>query len=505
MKTTQRLAAALAGALMLLAAAPAHHPAAKPPAGAPPDGVTHHSIRINGARIAYTARAGTIDLHDPTSNAVTARIFYVAYTKDGTNARKRPVTFFYNGGPGSSTIWLHMGSFGPVHLVLPNGVPSGPAPYKLVANPYSLLDKTDEVFIDAPNTGYSRVIGAGKPAQFMGVDEDGRAFTQFIERYLGKFGRWQSPKFLYGESYGTTRDAVLVNMLQQAGVTMNGVVMQSSILDFGLGAGPVAGGDWSFVLYLPTEAATAYYYHLANTHGKSFGAFMHEVETFASTTYLHDLALGANLPQAEFNADVARLHDYMGLPSAFLSESHLRVPYIRYLKELLRPENKIVGRLDARYTTASIDPMADTIDWDASDVGFSGAFSAAFNAYVRDVLHYHAGIPYRPTAYGALGARWDFKHQGNDPPANVAPDLATAMSQNPHLKVFQASGYYDFATPFFATDYTLRHLGLSPALQRNITYGYYASGHMIYINPAALPKLKADLSRWYDSAAPGSH
>lgn len=507
MNVRHSLIASLA-AVALLAAAPQPTPTPIPAAPYPPDAITHHSVTVAGQRIAYTARAGTIELRDPVSNAVTGRMFYVAYTKDGANPNSRPVTFFYNGGPGSSTVWLHMGSFAPVRVHVVNGAPTGPAPFALLPNEYSLIDKTDEVFIDAPNTGYSRVYGAGTPKQFMGVDQDGRAFAQFIERYISRFGRWNSPKVLFGESYGTTRDCVLVNMLQQAGVEMNGVVLQSSILNFNLGGlaggNPVGGGDWGFVLYFPTEAATAWYHHKAG-YGQSLQSFVASAQRFASTTYLHDLALGSQLSPAEFNNDVAELHRYIGLSDAYIRNSNLRIPYFEYLKELLRGRNTLVGRYDSRYQTYSTDQLSDYPDWDPSDVGIDGAFVGAFGQYINGQLHYDAKIPYRPVSYGGLlGASWDFKHNGDDPPTNVAPDLANAMTQNPHLKVFSANGYYDFATPFFATEYTLQHLGIASPLQRNITFGFYQSGHMIYLNPAALVAYRNDLVRWYGTLVGGA-
>ncbi|HTX55778.1 MAG TPA: hypothetical protein VMD47_01615 [Candidatus Acidoferrales bacterium] len=494
------ICASLAAAV-LIAAAPAPEPTIAP-APYTPDAVTHHVVTVAGQRIAYTARAGTIVLHDPTTNAVTGRMFYVAYTKDGADLNTRPVTFFYNGGPGSSTVWLHMGSFAPVRIHVTNGAPTGPPPFALLPNPYSLIDKTDEVFIDAPNTGYSRVYGAGKPSDFMGVDQDGRAFTQFIERYITQFGRWNSPKVLFGESYGTTRDCVLVNMLQEAGVEMNGVVLQSSILNFnlgGLGGGnPVGGGDWGFVLYFPTEAATAWYHHKAGA-GYSLESWVHSAVQFASTTYLHDLAKGSTLSPADFNNDVAQMHRYLGLSEAYIRNSNLRIPYFRYLKELLRTDNTLIGRYDARYETYSIDQLSNYPDWDPSDVGIDGAFVAAFGQYINGTLHYDSKIPYRPVSYGGLlGARWDFHHDGDDPPTNVTPDLARAMTTNPHLQVFSANGYFDFATPFFATEYTLYHLGIAPPLQKNISFGFYPSGHMIYLNPSALVEYRNDLVRWYD-------
>jgi carboxypeptidase C (cathepsin A) len=500
MKTIRRIAS-LASAFVLLAAAKGHASRAVP--AAYPDAVTHHVLTLRGQRIPYTARAGTIELHDPKTNAVTARMFYVAYTKEGANPSTRPLTFFYNGGPGSSTIWLHMGSVGPVRVRVVNGAPTGPAPYHLLQNQDSILDRTDEVFVDAPDTGYSRIIGAGKPDDFFGVDQDGRAFTQFIERYITKFSRWNSPKFLFGESYGTTRDCVLVDDLQKAGVEMSGVVLQSSILNFNLGGllggDPIAGGDWGYVLYLPTEAATAWYHHKANTR-LGLAAFLNEVQQFAGTTYLRDLARGASLSPAEFNGVVARLHDYLGLSESYIRDSNLRINYPRYEKQLLRSENTIVGRYDSRYQTFDIDQMANEPSWDPSDVGITGAYVAALQQYMHGVLHYNPPIPYR-TEINVFN-EWDWKHNGDDPPTNVTPDLAEAMSTNPHLHVFSANGYYDFATPYFETEYTLDHLGIAPSLQKNITFGNYPSGHMLYLNPQTLAAYRSDLEKWYSSTAP---
>ncbi|MDQ6929581.1 MAG: peptidase S10 [Candidatus Eremiobacteraeota bacterium] len=504
MNNTQRYLA-LCTAIAMLAAAPAHKSPRLP--REIPDALTHHVAQVGGQSIPYTARAGTLTLKND-KEEVTARLFYVAYTKDGADLNKRPVTFFYNGGPGSSSVWLHMGSYSPVKVVTVNGAPTGPAPFKMVNNTQSLIDKTDEVFIDAPNTGYSRVIGKGDPKDFMGVDQDGRAFTQFIQRYLSKYNRWNSPKILFGESYGTTRDCVLVNMLQHAGVEMNGVVLLSSILNFGLGTlnggQPIAGGDWAYMLYLPTEAATAWYHHKASSGGQSLPVFLKNVERFASGEYMHALAQGSDLSPAESDRIVSALHGYLGLSPQYIRESNLRIPYRRYSKELLRNENQIVGRYDSRFTTHDIDGAAESPSWDPSDVAMSGAFVGQFNQYIRQTLNYDSNLQYRPTSYGGqLGARWDFKHNGNDPPTNVAPDLAEAMSSNPHLRVFSGNGDYDFATPYYATVYTLEHLQIAPDLQKHITYGFYPSGHMVYLNPSAQAKFKSDLSKWYDTATNG--
>ena len=498
MKRSMKIVA-LVSVLAMLGAAPPPKPYVP---AAPPDAISHHSASIGGQTIPYTARAGTITLRND-KDQITCRMFYVAYTKDGASLGKRPVTFFYNGGPGSSTIWLHMGSFSPLRVVTANAVSTAAAPFGLLPNRNSLLDKSDLVFIDAPNTGFSRVIGYGDPKDFMGVDQDGRAFTQFIQRYISQFDRWNSPKFLFGESYGTTRDAVLVNMLQSAGVQFNGVVFLSAILNFDLttgGSNPIGGGDWAYVLYLPSEAAAAWYHHAIPNRPASVDAFLRGVEQFAGNEYLHALARGDMLNPST-RADVVRkLHDYLGLSETYISQSNLRIPYPRFEKQLLRSGDLMIGRLDARFESYGLDAAADSPEWDPSDVAVSGAYTGAFNTYVRDQLHFRTNLIYRPTAYTQLGARWDMHHDGNDPPANVAPDIAQAMTENPHLKVLLAGGYYDFATPYFGADYTFRHLGVAPAIARNITYRFYQSGHMVYLNPPSLAQFKADLSRWYDSA-----
>ncbi|HLI97355.1 MAG TPA: hypothetical protein VKT72_14900 [Candidatus Baltobacteraceae bacterium] len=503
-----RYAASLLMGVLLLAAAPAPQQSPRPYIPpATPDAVTHHVNHVDGQAIAYSARAGTITLRND-KDQITCRMFYVAYTKDGADLGKRPITFFYNGGPGSSTIWLRMASYGPVRVAVTNGAATPPAPYNLVDNHDSLLDKTDEVFVDAPNTGYSRVIGYGKPADFMGIDQDGHAFTQFITRYLSQFNRWNSPKFLFGESYGTTRDAVLSNMLQEANVQFNGIVFQSSILNFGLtglgGFEPIGGGDWAYVLYLPSEAATAWYHHRIPGQRGSLSSFLHVVEAFAGGEYLHALAKGDTLDASTREDVVNKLHDYLGLSEQYIRNAHMRIAYSAFTKELMRDQDIVLGRYDSRYALYGVDRMGDRPDYDPSDVGMNSAVVSTWNQYVREQLHYNTNLEYRPTSYGPiLGARWDMHHNGDDPPPNVVPDLARAMSQNPHLQVFSANGYYDFATPFFATEYTLEHMDIAPPLQKNITFGFYQSGHMIYLNPSARVAYKNDLDRWYDKTLAG--
>lgn len=482
---------------MLAAIVPVH---AAPAASSTPvtpgkDATSHGVAHINGAAIAYTAKAGNIILRDD-QDRETGYMFYTAFTKDGGG--NRPVTFFYNGGPGSSTIWLRMGSFAPMRVETANSGAIASAPYHLIENNYSLLDVTDEVFVDAPITGWSRYAGVGKREQFAGVDQDGRAFTQFIKRYLTQSGRWNSPKFLFGESYGTTRSAVLSKMLQDGGMQLNGIVLLSSVLNYGLGfsGGGAASGDWAYYGYLPTEAATAWYYHKAG-NGMALRDFLARVEAYDDSTYLHDLAQGSDLPRAQFDADVRALHQFTGLSEDFIRQNNLRISYRRFQTELLRDRGMVVGRYDGRFNTTTLDRNEDTPDWDPSDTGIDGAFVGLGLQYMTQTLGYHTNLDYRPTAYGPLVGRWDMHHEGNDPPVNTAPDLAYALTVNPHLRVFSANGFYDFATPFYTTRYTLDHLGLAPQLQDHIQFGFYESGHMVYLNPNALAQFKSDLARWY--------
>jgi carboxypeptidase C (cathepsin A) len=491
------LAALIAGPL---AARAADAPAA---VSAFPDAVTQHTVTVNGKPIAYTARAGLITLHDQ-ENQPTAQVFYTAYTVDGANPLTQPVTFIYNGGPGSSTMWLRMGSFGPVRVQAPDAAPSATAPYRIAENPYTLLDKSDLVFIDMPDSGFGRILG-GKEKEFFGVDQDVAAFGQFISNYLSTFGRWNSPKFIFGESYGTTRSGALANWLLQNGITLNGVILQSSILNFGLDYGngdPIGGGDWPYVLYLPTEAATAWY-HNKVANKPSLPDFIKECEQFALGEYLDALYRGDTLGNAERDDVIRKLSRFTGLSPQYVRLSNIRVPYDKFERELLRNQAIVVGRLDSRYQTYDLsNATIEGPDWDPTDSTIDGPYTTAINSYLRQDLKYSPPIPYRTNVYGIIyadGNSWDFAHGGRYP-TNVAPDLANVMAQNPRLHVFSANGYYDFATPFFATDYTLRHMNLSPALQSNITYGYYEAGHMIYLSDSALAQYKADLARWYDSA-----
>jgi carboxypeptidase C (cathepsin A) len=486
-------------AATLLGAGPAPNATPPAPAGYTPDAVTKHSLTLGGKIYPYTARAGTIALQDDKGD-VNCRMFYTAFTLDGVDPRTRPVTFLYNGGPGSSTIWLRMGSFGPMRVQVGDATSTPNAPFSLVENQYSLLDRTDLVFVDAPETGFSRIVGSGKPSEFFGADADVGAFAQFVSRYITAFGRWNSPKFLFGESYGTPRSAMLVNKLQQQGIGMNGVVLLSSVLDFSLDwdvnftPTAIGGGDWAFPLYLPTEAAAAWYHHALPGPPTTLDALLPQVESFAMAEYLNALAQGARLAPGTYNDVVAKLHQYTGLSGRYIRDSNLRIPYWRFATELFRNSGVMTGRYDARYTSYMLDRLQERPDFDASDSAIDSAFVASGNVFVRDILGYRTDLIYRPT-YNVF-RQWDWKHNGNLP-TNTAQDLAAAMAFNPNLRVFSANGYYDFATPFYATVYTLNHLTLPPELQRNISYGFYESGHMVYLHQQALAQFHDDLERWY--------
>lgn len=498
---TKPLRAAVFLALGLLIAAPKTAAAAPAIPAATADAVTHHSLVIDGQTINYTARAGTITLRSGTDEPQ-ARVFYTAYTRDGVDSSRRPVTFFWNGGPGSSTIWLRMGSFGPVRVQTADGALTGPPPYKVLDNGYSILDRSDLVFIDMPGSGFGRIIGkADASKDFWGVDKDIAAFGQFIERYVTNFNRWNSPKFLFGESYGTTRASGLSWYLAQKGISLNGIVLLSSYLNADLDYGPstpIGGGDWAYVLYLPTEAATAWYHHAVPGFA-SLNDLLPQVEQFALTEYLDGLGQGAQISPDRFNDIVAKLHRFTGLSEQYIRQSNVRIRFDRFSAELMRERGIVTGRLDGRFTTYNLDRPEESPDWDATDAAIDGAFVATGNQYLRETLKYNPPLLYRHEIYDLIyadGNQWDNKHNGQDV-TNVTPDLAQTMTYNPDMKVFSANGYFDFATPFFATQYALNHLYLAPQIQKNITYGFYESGHMVYLHVPALAKFHADLERWY--------
>ena len=461
--------------------------------------VTHGSVTINGKRIDYTATAGTIVLKNKAGKP-TGSMFYVAYVKDGVrDPSTRPIAFLYNGGPGSSSIWLHMGAFGPVRVISGDAHHTPPAPYDVVNNNDSLLDASDLVFIDAMGTGFSRIIGKGQggvgtPKDFYGVDADGKAFAQFVYDYVSRNDRWNSPKYLIGESYGTTRSAVLVNDLQQQGMDFNGVVLMSSILNFGT-ASFNPGNDLPYISFLPSYAAVACYHKVVQCPA-DLPAYLAQVKDFARGEYAGALMMGSSLPAAEKAQVIQKLAQYTGLKPAYLEKADLRVSLSQFMAELQRGRDLVTGRLDGRYSGYAADQLAEYAMNDPQSDAITGAYTAAFNRYVRQTLHFGEDRNYIVLS-GAVGHDWNWKHYGGriDWPGytDVAPDLAAAMRYNPHLKVQIENGYYDLATPFYGTEYTVEHMGLPPALQRNISLKFYDCGHMLYEQPESIKQLHVNL------------
>jgi carboxypeptidase C (cathepsin A) len=491
--------------------------AAAPALFTPREVKSYGTVTVNGHKIAYEAVAGTLIVHPqgwddaatpahgkhalgmPDGPPVSS-MFYVAYFKRGVPAHERPVTFLYNGGPGSSTVWLHMGAFGPVRVVTNNDTHTPAAPYSLVKNEYSLLDATDLVFIDAPGTGYSRIEGKGAAKAFYGVDPDGHAFASFITQFLTRFQRWNSPKYLLGESYGTPRSAVLIKDLSLGrNVDFNGVILLSQILNFALnddGPGVNPGVELPYELALPSMAATAWFHHRVPSNPPHLRPFLKTVEHFAMGQYADALAEGASLPEAERQSIAERMHAYIGLPVAYLLKANLQVSGPEFEHELLSNEDMTTGRLDTRFVGPSMDPLSRTSEYDPQSAAISSAYVTAFNAYVTKDLHYTTDLRYLPEIF----THWNFKHQ---PPGarmplpiatNVMPDLAAAMKYDPLLKVMLNGGYYDLATPFREGYYEMHHLQIPDSLQSNISYHYYKSGHMIYANLHALKQLHANIA-----------
>ena len=464
---------------------------------------THHSIAVGGRVLKYTANAGTLTIRD-VAGKPKASIFYTAYTLDGAGASQRPVTFLYNGGPGSPTVWLHMGSFGPMRLVTGNPEFIRPAPFQFGPNPDTLLGATDLVFIDAPGAGLSRPLGDAKPSDFYGVDQDADAFARAVIRYVTKYGRWNSPKFLFGESYGTTRSGALAYQLQERGLALNGVMLLSSIMNYGRRQ---PGLDQDYLNYLPSYATTAWFHNRMANRPATVQEAAAEARTFAVGPYAAALAKGQSISPEERDAVAQRMSQLTGLSADFIKRANLRVDLARFRKELLRDERETVGRYDSRYTGVDADAAGENPDYDASDKAITGAFIGRFNDYLANDLGYQTNMTYRLSARDEPGFSWDFKHKApgidfamNNP--NTALDLAAAMRTNPYLKVLSLNGWYDMATPFFGTEFDLGHMMLEPAQQRNLDFRYYPSGHMVYLNPDALHAMRLDVERFiYEAVA----
>ena len=473
---------------------------AETPIPVPPEtrSVTQHSIRLDGRKIDYTATAGNLLLRNNADQAE-ASVFYVAYTANTKNTATRPITFLFNGGPGAGSVFLLMGSFGPKRARTSSPAITAPAPYVLADNPDSLLDTTDLVFIDAPGAGFSRIVGRATGKRFWGVDEDLDAFEHFIERYLSVNQRWNSPKYLLGESYGTARAAMLAYRLSQSNIALNGVVLMSSVLNSGAHA---EGTDLEAESYLPTYAAIAWYHDKITPKPPSLPAFLDEVRAFASGPYAQALAAGDSLPDSERDAIAARVAHYTGLDVNYAKQTRLQIWPSRFRKQLLISESRTVGRYDARFEGMDYDDASEHPDYDPSVTSVSSAFDAALHEHLAQDLHFDAKDTYRVFNDEAL-KQWNWKHREWWGEQLMLPyaaaDLAEAMRQNPRLRVLSLNGYFDLATPFFQTKYDLSHMGLDPTLRANVQRTYYPTGHMIYLDDAALHSLKSDLVRFYSA------
>ncbi|HUN72198.1 MAG TPA: hypothetical protein VMU52_07805 [Steroidobacteraceae bacterium] len=482
---------------------------------------TQGSVTVEGNTIHYHAVAGLLIVHPKGWNDAAdkdtddgpptggprhghhahkrppeASMFYVAYFKDGEQPGERPITFLYNGGPGSSTMWLHMGAFGPRRVVTADHTHTAAAPYQLVNNDYSLLDASDLVFIDAPGTGFSRMT-PGDEKDFLGADPDVHAFSEFIMQFLSKYGRWNSPKYLYGESYGTPRSANLINVLETEDDTdFNGVILLSQILSYDESTGMARydpGVDLPYELALPTYAATAWYHHKLPNSGQPLEPFLEEVEQFALTDYARALRAGSTLSSDQRDAIAAKLHAYTGLPVSYLQKADLRIDGGEFEQNLQGAADTTTGRLDTRFSGPSLDPLSERAGYDPQSAAIGSAYVSAFNDYVRKDLHYGMAMHYVPSARFFM--TWNSRHQPPGAPAplpqglNVMPDLANAMKYDPDLKVMLNGGYFDLATPFFEGMYEMAHLPMPRKLQANIEYHYYESGHMVYAHIPALKQL----------------
>lgn len=531
------LGAGLALALpALLAAAPASNPPDKRPdaSSEKPDGgkfepfksesvTSTGTVTIGGQSIAYQAVAGTLIVHpkdwddvprDPKADrpnsaageeagegknpTAEASMFYVAYFKNGGGSR--PVTFIYNGGPGSSTVWLHMGAFGPRRIVTATDAHTPAAPYSLVNNGSSLLDASDLVFIDAPGTGFSRIAGKDKEKAFFGVDQDAYAFAQFISQFLTKYGRWNSPKYLFGESYGTPRSAVLVNQLQsERSIDFNGVILLSQILNFDLSPDRPEGNpgiDTPYQTVLPTYAATAWYHKKLPGDHKDLESLLAEVEQFAMGDYGRALAAGSDLSPADKQAIAEKLHQYTGLPVEYILKANLRIDGGEFRQNLQNDTGLTTGRLDTRFSGPDIDPLNQRAEYDPQSTALGSAYVSAFNEYARKELRYGDDRDFKHSI--SAGRNWNFVHQqpgqnqrfgSSRQGSNVMPDLANAMKTNPNLKVQLNAGYFDLATPFYQGVYEMRHLPIPENLHSNIEFKFYDSGHMVYAKEESLKLL----------------
>ena len=456
---------------------------------------TSHAIRLDGKDIKYTATAGTLPIRSE-DGKVAARMFFVAYTKDGEDVRTRPVSFLYNGGPGAASIWLHMGSFSPRRVQMADDGFQPAPPYRLVDNENSLLDVTDLVFIDAVSTGYSRTVAGVSSTPFHGQQGDIRAFANFINEYLKTFSRWPSPKFLIGESYGTIRSAGLSQELQSRhGIELNGIVLVSALLTYQtLSPGPQ--NDIAFVSYLPTYTATAWYHKkLAPELSPDLKKAVDEARAFATGEYATTLLKGSSLPASERHAVAQKIARLTGLSVEYVERANLRIEPARFRKELLRDRRLSVGRLDSRYTTTDLDAAGEQQEFDPSNTALQGAYTALFSDYVRNELKWESDLHY-DTSGNVRPWTYDQNRY-----MDMTEPLRLTMARTPYLRVFVAAGYFDMATPVLGIEMNMWHLAYDSVYTQRVQFGYYEGGHMMYIRPSAHKAVKADIARFITGAS----
>ncbi|MGJ5813224.1 S10 family peptidase [Paludibaculum fermentans] len=468
----------------------------KPPADPAPPIVKHQEITLNGKVLKYTSTTGLMPIRNG-SGEIEATIFYMAYTLDGVpDTKKRRLMFSFNGGPGSASVWLHMGALGPKRVRMMDNGALPPAPYQLETNPATWLDETDLVFIDPVGTGYSRATKPELNKKFSSVKGDIESVGEFIRLYLGRNSRWLSPLFLVGESYGTTRAAGLSGHLIEKGIALNGVLLISTVLNFQTLSFD-QGNDLPYELFLPTYTATAWYHKKlpADLQQKDLKTVLHEAEQWAAGGYAQVLGRGDLLTAEERTAAAKQLARFTGLPQKYVEQSDLRVEIMKFIRELRRDENVTAGRLDSRLTGPSPREATDSAEFDPSMTAIRPPYTAAFNYYVRTELGYESDLDYFILGGGI--ARWNWGDENRY--ADVSESLRSAFAKNPHMKLYVGAGYYDLATPYFAAGYTLNHMKLPAGAKDNIRMHYYEAGHMYYIDVTPLAALKRDAAsfiRW---------
>jgi carboxypeptidase C (cathepsin A) len=469
--------------------------------------VTKHRITIGGAPLAYTATAGTMlirDDKDDKKDEPVALFGYTAYVKDGADRVTRPIVFAYNGGPGSASAWLHVGVLGPKRTQIADLEPNTRGPFRIIENDATILDRADLVMIDPIGTGFSRPVGKGEGKDFWGVDQDARSVADFIVRYLNANGRWSSPKYILGESYGGMRSgAVAYVLLARHNVTLNGVILVSPYLDAVAGNAdmPV---DTAFVNYLTTYAATAWYHKMIPEPRPDLQTFLRQAEAFVRDVYAPVLFKGAQATPEERRAALEGLARFTGVSAEYWDRANLRMNEGRFLQELLRTRGLVVGRIDTRYTGGNLSSTAETMRYDPYADAIAPAIVATFNDYYRNELQVESDREYLLS--GGVYSQWDQAHEapgdeGRSPVANTAIDLAHAMVRNPRMKVLVQQGYFDLACPYGAVEYVINHLNVPADVRRNISIEHYEAGHMMYVHEPSRVKFKKDLAAFLDATS----